>query len=151
MHVHVPAPIRTNLRAFTSYINNFDKGTIIRLRTFRPIFGVKSHIMPLEELQLVTVKGGIPALEQNVIWNSSKFGARTLFGEKKGWYLQPGKGGQEMDSFWIKLGMDSRILKKERDAEKLKMTKAREKKGQLQTRKGHGLIKTQTQSNLKEK
>jgi hypothetical protein len=120
MHVYVPPQLRTNLRAFSSHVSTFANGTILRIRTFRPIFGVKTYIVPVEELKLVSVPG-IQAFEKNVEWTSSSILTRTLFGGRKGWYLQPGIGGSEMDGFWTRLGMDMTELKKERANAELKI------------------------------
>lgn len=114
MHVYVPPQARSDLRTFTSYVNAFEPGTIVRFRTFRLIFGLKSHVIPVDELKFVSVPGKIQAFEKNVEWDSPSFRSRTLLG-KKAWYIQPGLGGQEMDAFWRRIGMDERPIKENRE------------------------------------
>ena len=106
MHVYIPPTARNNLQAFTAYLNSMSPDTIVRFRTFRLIFGIKSTIVPIEELKLVSVPGRIQAFEKNVEWNSKSLRSRTWLGGKKAWYVQPGLGGHEMDLFWSRLGMD---------------------------------------------
>jgi hypothetical protein len=106
MHVYIPPAARNNLQAFNAYLNSMSPDTIVRFRTFRLIFGIKPTIVPIEELQLVSVPGRIQAFEKNVEWNSTSLRSRTWFGGKKAWYVQPGLGGHEMDLFWSRLGMD---------------------------------------------
>src|SRR5271170_636746 len=106
MHVYIPPTARNDLQAFTTYLNSMAPDTIVRFRTFRLIFGIKSTIVPINELKLVSVPGRIQAFEKNVEWNSKSLRSRTLLGGKKAWYVQPGLGGHEMDLFWARLGMD---------------------------------------------
>lgn len=114
MHVYVPPQARTSLRDFTKYVNAFDDGTIIRFRTFRLLLGTKSHIIPIEELKFILAPGEIQTFEKNVEWISKSRRSRTWLGEAKAWYLQPGLGGQEMDAFWRRIGMDSVAVKEAR-------------------------------------
>jgi hypothetical protein len=114
MHVYVPPQARSDLRTFTSYVNSFQAGTLVRFRTFRLIFGLKSHIVPVDELRLITVPGKIQAFEKNVEWNSPSFRSRTILG-RKAWYVQPGLGGQEMDMFWRRIGMEEGAIKSTRE------------------------------------
>lgn len=114
MHVYVPPQARSDLRTFTSYVNTFGPGTIVRFRTFRLIFGLKSHIIPVDELKFVSVPGKIQAFEKNVEWDSRSLRSRSLLG-KKAWYIQPGLGGQEMDAFWRQIGMDEGPIKENRE------------------------------------
>jgi hypothetical protein len=114
MHVYVPPQARSDLRTFTSYVNAFEPGTIVRFRTFRFIFGLKSYVIPVDELKFVSVPGKIQAFEKNVEWDSPSLRSRTLLG-KKAWYIQPGLGGQEMDAFWRRIGMDEGPIKENRD------------------------------------
>ena len=115
MHIYIPPQVRNDLRSFTTYVNALRKGTIIRFRTFRLIFGIKSHIVPIEELKLITVPGRIQAFEKNVEWVSSGIRSRTVLGGRKAWYVQPGLGGQEMDVFWRRIGMDEEGIKETRE------------------------------------
>jgi hypothetical protein len=120
MHVYVPPEARSDLRTFTSYVNNFKQDMIVRFRTFRLIFGIKSHIIPVKELRFIDVPGRIQAFEKNVEWSSSSFRARGLFG-RKAWYVQPGLGGQEMDEFWKRIGMEKGEIKVLREKAVAKM------------------------------
>jgi hypothetical protein len=109
MHIYVPPQARSDLRTFTAYVNSFGKGTIVRMRTFRLIFGIKSTIVPVDELKMVTSPGALQAFEKNVEWTGG-FRSRTIFG-RKAWYIQPGLGGQEMDTFWRRIGMEETTIK----------------------------------------
>jgi len=120
MHLYVPPHARSDLRTFTSYVNSFRSGMIVRFRTFRMIFGIKSDIVPVDELKLVTVPGRIQAFEKNLEWTSSSLRSRTIFG-RKAWYVQPGLGGQEMDSFWRRIGMEDKAVKVTREKAVAKM------------------------------
>lgn len=115
MHIYIPPQVRNDLRSFTAYVNSFRQGTIVRFRTFRFLFGIKSHIVPIDELQLVTVPGPIQAFERNVEWKGPSLRSRTLLGGRKAWYIQPGLGGQEMDVFWRRIGMDEADIKEKRE------------------------------------
>src|SRR5277367_4952826 len=114
MHVYIPPTARNNLQAFSAYLNSMSPDTIVRFRTFRLIFGVKSTIVSLNELKLVSVPGRIQAFEKNVEWNSPSWRSRTWFGGKKAWYIQPGLGGHEMDLFWLRLGMEKELVMENR-------------------------------------
>lgn len=127
MHVYVPPQARSDLRTFTGYVNQFRKGTIIRLRTFRLVFGIKSTIVPVDELQLITTPGAIQAFEKNVEWAGKSLRSRTILG-RKAWYIQPGLGGQEMDMFWRRLGMEETVIKETREKAVGKMKEMAEKK-----------------------
>lgn len=115
MHLYIPPQARKDLRTFTTYVNSLKQGTIVRFRTFRLIFGIKSTIVPIEELNLVTVPGKIQAFEKNVEWNSKSIRSRTIWGGRKAWYVQPGLGGQEMDVFWKRIGMEEGVIKEKRE------------------------------------
>src|SRR5436190_17064930 len=80
MHIYIPPAVRNDLRAFTTHVNTLGKGSIIKFRTFRLIFGVKSTIVPIEELKLISVPARIQAFEKNVEWDSKSIRSRTLFG-----------------------------------------------------------------------
>jgi hypothetical protein len=114
MHIYVPPEARSDLRTFTSYVNSFRPGTILRFRTFRLLFGIKSTIVPIEELSLISVPGKIQAFEKNVEWRSKSLRSRGLWG-RKAWYVQPGLGGQEMDDFWRRVGMGEKDVKENRE------------------------------------
>jgi len=128
MHVYVPPQARTSLRDFTKYVNAFDDGTIVRFRTFRLLLGTKSHIIPIEELKFIEAPGEIQTFEKNVEWISKSRRSKTWLGEKKAWYLQPGLGGQEMDVFWERIGMDILTLKEARTKATERMKELAEKK-----------------------
>lgn len=128
MHIYVPPQVRNDLRSFTTYVNALKNGSIIRLRTFRLIFGIKSHIVPIEELKLVTVPGRIQAFEKNVEWVSSSLRSKTVLGGRKAWYIQPGLGGQEMDVFWRRIGMDEERIKENREKAIARMREMAQKK-----------------------
>lgn len=130
MHMYIPPQARGDLRKFTSYVNAFRPGSILRFRTFRLLFGVKSHIVPVDELALVTVPGKIQAFEKNVEWVGPSWRSRTLFGGRKSWYIQPGLGGQEMDVFWRRLGVEENTIKQTREIAVAKMRKLAEEKEQ---------------------
>ena len=128
MHIYVPPQVRNDLRSFTTYVNTLQKGAIIRFRTFRLIFGIKSHIVPIEELKLITVPGRIQAFEKNIEWVSSSLRSRTVLGGRKAWYVQPGLGGQEMDVFWRRVGMDEERIKETREKAIARMREMTQKK-----------------------
>jgi hypothetical protein len=122
MHVYIPPTARTDLRTWTTYVNTLPRGTILRLRTFRLVIGIKSHIVPLDELQAVKIEGSIPAFEKNVEWVSTDWQSRTKIFGRKAWFLQHGYGGQEMDVFWRRVGMEESDIKEAREkaVEKMK-------------------------------
>jgi hypothetical protein len=91
------------------------------------VFGIKSTIVPVDELQLVTTPGAIQAFEKNVEWVGKSLRSRTVLG-RKAWYIQPGLGGQEMDMFWRRLGMEETVIKETRDKAVGKMKEMAEKK-----------------------
>ena len=126
MHVYVPPQARSDLRTFTQYVSSFRKGTIVRLRTYRLIFGLKSSIVPVDELKLVSSPGAIQAFEKNVEWVGG-LRSRTIFG-RKAWYIQPGLGGQEMDTWWRRLGMEEAKVKETRAKAVEKMREMARKK-----------------------
>ena len=128
MHIYIPPAVRNDLRAFTTHVNTLGKGSIIKFRTFRLIFGVKSTIVPIEELKLISVPARIQAFEKNVEWDSKSIRSRTLFGGKKAWYLQPGLGGQEMDVFWRRIGMNESTIKLMREQAIARMNEMARKK-----------------------
>ena len=113
-HIYVPPRARSDLRTFTTYVNSLRPGTILRFRTFRFLFGIKSIIVPIEELALVSVPGKIQAFEKNIEWVSKSLRSRGLWG-RKAWYVQPGLGGQEMDAFWRRVGMAEKDVKENRE------------------------------------
>jgi hypothetical protein len=92
------------------------------------IFGIKSHIVPIEELKLITVPGRIQAFEKNIEWVSSSLRSRTILGGRKAWYVQPGLGGQEMDVFWRRVGMDEERIKETREKAIARMREMTQKK-----------------------
>jgi len=128
-HIYVPPHARNNLRNFTTYVNAFEDGTILRFRTFRLLFGIKSHVVPVNELKLVEVPGDIQAFEKNVEWVSQSLRSRTIIG-RKAWYIQPGLGGQEMDVFWRRIGMKENDIKRKREEAVEKMKLAAKKKAE---------------------
>ena len=127
MHMYIPPQARSDLRTFTSYVNSMRPGTILRLRTFRLLFGIKSSIIPLEELRLVSVPGKIQAFEKNIEWVAKSLRSRGLWG-RKAWYVQPGLGGMEMDGFWRRVGMDEKSVKENRERAVGKMREIARKK-----------------------
>jgi hypothetical protein len=79
-------------------------------------------------LQYITVPGKIQAFEKNVEWVSKGIRSRTALGGKKSWYVQPGLGGQEMDVFWRRLGMEDGMIKETRSKAVAKMKEMARKK-----------------------
>lgn len=133
IHIYIPPQIRTDLRTFTNYVNALKKGTIIRLRTFRLIFGIKSTIVPIEELSLVTSSGKLQAFEKNIEWKPPRGGighirSRTIWGGRKSWYVEPGLGGQEMDVFWRRVGMEEGAIRERREKAIKRMREVTRKK-----------------------
>jgi len=131
MHIYIPPRARSDLRTWTTYVNTLPPGTILRLRTFRLFIGIKSHIVPLDELRLVRMQGAIPAFESNVEWVAQDWRSRTPLLGKKAWFLHPGYGGQEMDVFWRRVGMEENVIKESRDraVEKMKDYVSKREKG----------------------
>jgi hypothetical protein len=130
MHLYVPPYARSDLRTFTSYVNSMKDGMIVRFRTFRLLFGIKSDIVPVEELKLVSVPGRIQAFEKNVEWVGKSLRSRGIFG-RKAWYVQPGLGGQEMDVFWRRIGMEDKevMITREKAVTKMKELSRKKVKG----------------------
>ena len=122
MHIYIPPTARTDLRAFTQYVNQLSSTTIFRLRTFRLLFGLKSHIVPLSQLRFLPPfqTSGIPAFEKNLEWVNGGIRSRELWG-RKAWYVQPGLGGQEMDMFWRRVGMGEGEVREVRERAVRKM------------------------------
>ena len=153
MHVYIPPTARNNLQAFTAYLNSMSPDTIVRFRTFRLIFGIKSTIVPIEELKLVSVPGRIQAFEKNVEWNSKSLRSRTWLGGRKALYVQPGLGGHEMDLFWSQLGMekDTVSLNRKNAVKKMKEMGAKKVEGmKAAVEKYEGTKTEESQSQKKE-
>ena len=50
------------------------------------------------------------------------------FVKKRGWYVQPGLGGQEMDEFWMKIGMEEKEVRVVRQKAVARMKEISKKK-----------------------
>jgi hypothetical protein len=135
MHIYVPAKKRNDLRTFIQYINMFSPGTILRLRTFRPLFGVRSEILSIEELRTLSKEANMHAFERNVFWVKNGV-------VKREWYIEPGLGGGEMDGFWRRLGMEKEEIRRNREGamgrmRELAWKKVEGMKEQVRTYEGH--------------